>query len=168
MSVLIWLCLLLFGLGGFMSVDDSAVSSGSQEMPAPSATEPPEVTPETGSADPFPDDLGVPTTNRQIQDRFAARWPLPSCGSIDPAMDDQFVDSAWQCLQTAVGGQDGAELLVIELGGRVPMSATTYRVNPDGPMEIFVDTSEVPGTAPVWEYRQCRPSQDLRSEPCAS
>lgn len=165
MSVLIWLCLVLFGLGGFMSVGDSAVGSGSEEMPAPSATKPPEVTPENGFADPFPDDLGVPTTNRQIQDRFATRWPLPSCGFVDLSTDAG--EDSWQCLQDAVGGKEGAELVLLDVADDMAMRTSTYRVNPDGPMEIFVDVSQVPGTAPAWEYRQCLPSADLQARPCA-
>lgn len=169
MSVLFWLLLLLFGFGGFggfSSADDHAVGSEVEEVPAPSATEKPEVTPENGFADPFPDDLGVPTTNQQIQDRFANRWPLPSCGFVDLSTDAG--EDGWQCLQAAVGGREGAELVVLDFADDMPMRTTTYRVNPDGPMEIFVDVSQVPGTAPTWEYRQCQPSQDLRTEPCAS
>ncbi|MGH3361204.1 MAG: hypothetical protein ACRDOM_01975 [Nocardioides sp.] len=169
MSVLFWLLLLLVGFGGSMSGEDYAVESEVEEMPLPSATAMPEVTPENGFADPFPDDLGVPTTNREIQERFATRWQLPSCGAVDPAMDEAFGDKGWQCLQDAVGGKEGAELVVLEIGEGRPISTTTYRVNPDGPLEIFVAVSDVPGTAPVWEdYRQCQPSQDLRTEPCAS
>jgi hypothetical protein len=166
MSVLIWLFLLLFGLGGFMSADDYAVGSDVEEMPAASAPAMPEATPENGFVDPFPDDLGVPTTNQQIQDRFATRWPLPSCGFVDLSTD--VGEDGWQCLQAAVGGKEGAELVVLDFADDMPMRTSTYRVNPDGPMEIFVDVSQVPGTAPTWEYRQCRPSQDLRTEPCAS
>jgi hypothetical protein len=168
MSWILWLLMLMFGVGSFFGVSESPeaeVGVGSAEAPALSATQPTEATPKDGFADPFPDDLGVPVTNRQIQDRFVSRWPLPSCGFVDLATDAG--DEGWRCLQAAVGGKDGAELVVLDFDEQ-PMTTTTYRVNPDGPMEVFVDTSEVPGTKPTWEYRQCQPSKDIRTEPCAS
>ena len=173
MSWILWLLFLLFGFGSFFGVSESSVveqevGSGSAEAPAPIEIEPVEPTeaPENGFADPFPDDLGVPRTDRQIEERFMSRWPLLNCGVVDLATDAG--DEEWQCLQDAVGDKGGAELVVFDLGGEGPMMTTTYRVNPDGPMEIFVDTSGVPGTKGTWKYRQCQPSKDIRTEPCAS
>jgi hypothetical protein len=162
-SVLIWFLLVVLGFGAFGSVGSAVVESGGGELPAPSATEVP-----GSSSDPYPDDLPFPGTNRDIQQRYQTRSPLPGCGFVDLTSDpgDSSADEAWSCLQDAVGGDAGAELMVFDFGDT--MTTTTYRVNPDGPLEVFADTAQVPGTAPRWQYRQCEPSADLRTEPCAS
>lgn len=174
MSWILWLLFLLFGFGSFFGVSESMEAeegSGSADAPGQIEIEPSEPsettepTQENGFADPFPDDLGVPRTQQEIQERFMSRWPVPSCGVVDLASDTG--EQSWPCLQSAVGSKEGAELVVLDLDGEGPMT-TMYRVNPDGPMEIFVDTSEVPGSKPTWEYRQCQPSTDIRTEPCAS
>ncbi len=173
MSWILWLLFLLFGFGSFFGVTEESsivqqeAGSGSAEAPEAIEIEPvePNEAPENGFADPFPDDLGVPRTDRQIEERFTSRWPLWSCGAINVATDPG--EHEWQCLQDAVGGKEGAELVVFDLDA-APMMTTTYRVNPDGPMEVFINTSKAPGTKGTWDYRQCQPSDDLRTEPCAS
>jgi len=163
MSVLIWFLLVVLGFGAFGSVGGPEAEPGVEAPPVPSSTEMP-----SDPSDPFPDDLPLPSTNAEIQERYATRSPLPACGFVEITTDDggDRADEAWSCLQDAVGGETGAELMVFDFGD--PMSTTTYRVNPDGPVEVFVDTAEVPGTKPAWQYRQCRPSDDLRTEPCAT
>jgi hypothetical protein len=162
MSVLIWFLLVVLGFGAFGSVGSAETGSAVEEPPVPSSTQLP-----SSLSDPFPDDLPFPSTNAEIQERYATRSPLPACGFVEITTDDggDQADEAWSCLQGAVGDDVGAELLVFDYGD--PMSTTTYRVNPDGPLEIFVDAA-VTGAKPAWQYRQCQPSDDLRTEPCAT
>ncbi len=164
MSVLIWFLLVVLGFGAFGSVGGAEAQPGVEVAPP---------VPSTGAAmpgdpsDPYPDDLPVPSTSAEIQERYGTRSLMPACGFVEITTDNggQQADEAWTCLQDAVGGETGAELVVFDF--RDTMSTTTYRVNPDGPLEIFVDAGDLPGTRPQWTYRQCQPSADLRSEPCA-
>ena len=162
MSVLIWFVLVVLGFGMFGSVGGTEVGSGAEEAPVPSATELP-----GAESDPFPDDLPFPSTSGEIQERYATRSSVRACGFVDVTSGDAGAqaDAGWSCLQDAVGGENGAELFIYDFSD--PVSTTTYRVNPDGPLEIFVDRSQSPGTEPTWEYRQCQPAADLRTGPCA-
>ncbi|MFD1946311.1 hypothetical protein [Nocardioides aestuarii] len=148
MSVLVWLLVALLRL------------SGSGPATAPDDVAPPEP---PAAAEAFPDDLGPVRTQAQIEQRFLTRSPIAACdlavtgGSAAPR------PGSFDCLQAAADAGDEAELIVTsELpDGRY---AVYYRVNPGGPLEIFVDRREAAGKD--WDYRRCPLPDDISTSTC--
>lgn len=154
--LLVWLRL----TSSFGDVVEDFAGDDAQERP----TDPPTSAVEEA----FPADLGVPGTDGEIEHRFLSRTPLPTCGMVqvtDAALQGPGVAYDWRCL--AAARADGAESLVVLTATAGDPVYTYYRLNPHGPMEIFIDRRADPDADTGWLYRQCEPAPDLRDRPCA-
>jgi hypothetical protein len=144
MSLITWLIALVLGL------TSSSGATDAEQPPAPTATEPP------ASAEPFPADLGPLRTRAEIEQRFLTRSPIAACDVVsaevgDPALGDP---STFDCLRGAVDTEDGAELVVLSSDVDGQPAAVYLRVNPGGPMEVFVDRRDGE-SGPAWQYQRC-------------
>lgn len=153
--------LLMVFLGIFSSSGPAAEESPGE----PSATASP-----TGagseSDDPFPDDLGPLRGDRAIEHRFLTRYPLPTCDIVDTGTSVNPGPGSYDCLQEAADAGDGAELVIATIRPGGDQAYVYYRVNPGGPLEIFVDLRD-DGQGRDWDYQRCRPSENIAEEPCA-
>lgn len=144
----------------FLGIFSSSGADPTGEIRAPTAT------PAPAAADPFPDGLGPLRTDRQIEQRFLTRYPLPACDFVDTGASTEVGPGFYDCLQEAVDAGDGAELIIASILPGGARAYVYYRTNPDGPLEIFVDL-RADGSGRDWDYQRCRPSENIAEETCA-
>ncbi len=150
MSLLVWLLAILFRFSSVAPADDMAAEP--VEPPAPVSSEP------------FPADLGPVRTQAAIEDRFLSRSPIAACGVVRTGASGESRPEDYACLQQAADAGAPAELIV---SSQQPDGTVLvyYRVNPGGPLEIFVDRRQAEDR-PAWIYRRCPVPDDIRSATC--
>jgi len=148
--------LLMLWLGLFSATGPAEVG----EPPEPTATTPP------ASEEPFPAGLGPLRTPAEIEQRFLTRYPIAACDVLHlPLGSPELAEPAtYRCLQDAADAGEGAELVVLSTDVDGAPAAVYLRVNPEGPMEVFVDRREGQ-RGPGWQYQRCRVPEEITG-PC--
>jgi hypothetical protein len=93
-----------------------------------------------------------------VQERWASRDPLPSCGSLQLQQGADLEVSGTKelgCLRRALGAGRGAELTVRYPTTEGDPITDYYRVVADGTTEVYTDSTQDANSDERWSFADC-------------
>lgn len=94
---------------------------------------------------------------------FRDRATLPSCGSVEEAVDGSLPPDAIACFDAALGGTRGAELRVVSYSVEGDPIFSYYRALTGGGVEVLIDNTDDDYGSGGWLRRSCPRPSSLRA-----